>query len=142
MSGDSAAASIRSRLRAGEVTAGIGGAVVLAWRGRRQFPVLGWLLATTGLGGVALTYFQATRRAPALPVALSVLVTVLGGGSAIGLLARLTVASRKDSLRPPGAYVGLAGAMAIAAGGYASMRQEAGTDPRALGPLETITLQS
>jgi hypothetical protein len=124
------------------VTAGIGGALVLGWGRRRHFPVLRWLLVTTGIGGVALTYFQATRRAPALPVALSVLVTVLGGGSTIGLIVRIVAGSRRGPPPPPGAYVALAGAAAAAAGGYASMRQEAGTDPRALGPLETITLQS
>src|SRR5205085_4913265 len=37
-----------------------------------------WLLVLTILSGLALAYFQAARRAPALPSALSVIVTVLG----------------------------------------------------------------
>ena len=39
---------------------------------------LRWLLIVTIIAALALAYFQATRRAPAIPVSLSVIVTVLG----------------------------------------------------------------
>ncbi len=125
------------RLRTGEVIAGAGGALLLCTPGGSRQPVVGGLLAVTGVNGVALAYFQATRRAPALPVALSVLVTVLGGVSTIAMLAR-SASARPDDVRST--RLGLMGALVTAAGGYASMRQEGGTEPAALGELETITL--
>ena len=78
-----------------------------------------------------------TRRAPALPVALSVVVTALGGATAVGLLGRLLFGRARAS----SARFGLLAALTIAGGGYASMRQESGTDPAELGELETITLE-
>lgn len=129
-----------SNLRPGEVAAGIGGAVSLGAGGRLKMPVLGWLLRITGISGLALTYFQATRRAPALPVVLSVVVTALGGVSAIGLLARVLIASRGRARIPPGSRLGLMAAWTVAAGGFASMRQEGGTELAQLGELETIRL--
>ncbi len=125
------------RLRAGEVIAGAGGALLLGARRSGHQPVVGALLRITGASGVALTYFQATRRAPALPVALSVIVTALGGASTIAVLARSSGAPLDD--RQP-SRVRLVGAFVTAAGGYASMRQESGTDLAALGELETVTL--
>ena len=92
------------------------------------------LSVITGISALALPYTQATRRAPALPVALSVIVTVLGGATATAL-------ARQARARAGGARVGLIGALGVAGGGYASMRQETGTDPAALGALETITLE-
>lgn len=126
-----------ARLRAGEVVAGLGGALLLGFAEGRRRP-LGLLVASTGASGVALAYFQATRRAPALPVALSVVVTVLGSASTITMLAR--IGSVRSSHGWSGAGLRLAGAVATAAGGFASMRQEDGTDPAALGELETIAL--
>lgn len=131
-----------SRLRPGEAAAGIGGALLLGASGRLKMPVLGSLLRITGTSGLALTYFQATRRAPALPVVLSVVVTALGGASAIGLLARVLIASRGRAGRPRALNLGLMAAWTVAAGGFASMRQESGTELAQLGELQTITLDS
>jgi hypothetical protein len=128
-----------ARLRAGEVVAGLGGAGLLTFTGRREVPLPRWLALLTGLSGSALAYFQASRRAPALPATLSVVVTVLGGASVLTLLARAAVDQRASSRRPH-AYLGFIAALATAGGGYASMRQEGGTDPAQLGELETITL--
>jgi hypothetical protein len=124
-------------LRAGEVVAGVGGLLLLCSPGGRRRP-LGLLPVSAGASGVALAYFQATRRAPALPVALSVVVTVLGGASTIALLARIRGVLGAHGRR--GAAIWLVGALLTALGGFASMRQEGGTDPAALGELETITL--
>ena len=129
-----------SRLRPGEVASGIGAGLLLVWSGRRELPVTRWLALITGFSALALPCAQATRHAPALPVALSVVVTTLGGATAIGLSHRVLV-RRAATASPPGAYVGLLGALGIATGGFASMRQESGTDPATLGELETIRLE-
>lgn len=96
-----------------------------------------------GLSGIALAYSQATRRAPALPAALSVVVTALGGASAVVLSARM-VKTRRDAWdggrERQVARLALLAALVTACGGFASMRQEDGTDPAELGELETITL--
>lgn len=115
------------RLRPGEVVCGVGAALLLRGRRERRRP----LALAAGISALALPYTQATRRAPALPVALSVVVTVLGCATAIGLLVR-------PGARSPS---GLVGALAIAGGGVASLRQEGGTDPAAFGELETIRLE-
>jgi hypothetical protein len=125
-----------SRLRAGEIGAGLsGGALLLSWARRREARVLSYLSLITGISALALPYTQATRRAPALPVALSVVVTALGATTAAGLLRRVLFRSGATRL-------GLFAAVGVAAGGYASMRQEGGTDLAELGELETITLES
>jgi hypothetical protein len=160
-----------TRLRAGEVIAGLGGVLMLvfmfalkwyglnarlaeghaglpgatAWNGWNELPLVRWLLLLTGLCAILLAFFQATRAAPALPVALSVIVTVLGGLSTVALVVRVLIAPPAlpavGSLdRLTGAYLGLIAAAAIAYGGYASMRQEGGPDPTELGELETIRL--
>jgi hypothetical protein len=124
-----------SRLRAGEVAAGLsGGALLLSWARRREAGVLPWLSLITGVSALALPYTQATRRAPAVPVALSVVVTALSGTTAVGLLRRMLFRSGATRL-------GLCAALGVAAGAYASMRQESGTDLAELGELETITLE-
>jgi hypothetical protein len=160
-----------ARLRAGEVIAGVGGVLLLvfmfaldwyglgaklaqghaglpgatAWDGWQELPVVRWLLLVTALSAILLAYFQATRAAPALPVALSVIVTVLGVLSTIALIVRVLIAvpalPATGSLdRLTGAYLGLAAAFAIACGGFASMRQEGGSDPATLGEIETLRL--
>ena len=122
-----------SRLRAGEIAAGLSGALLLGSLGR-ETRILRWLSLITGISALALPYAQATRRAPALPVALSVVVTALGGVTATGLLRR--VLFHHGTTLP-----GLFAALGVVVGGYASMRQESGTDLAELGELETITLE-
>jgi hypothetical protein len=114
--------------------------LLLGWTGRRRLPVVRWLSLATAASALALPYAQATRRAPALPVALSVAVTTLGGATVVGLLGRVLVGARPRS-KLPGVYFGLLAALTTAGGGYASMRAESGTDPAKLGELETITLE-
>lgn len=130
-----------SRLRAGEVASGVGGALLLSWPGRRRLPVIRWVALMAGVSGLALTYTQATRRAPALPVALSVVVSGLGAATELGLLGRALVCRARRSSRSSGTRFGLVATMTLLGGGYASMRQEGGTDPAELGELETITLE-
>lgn len=129
-----------SRLRTGEVASGLGGMLLLSWTDRRRFPLIRWLSLMTGSSGLALAYTQATRRAPALPVALSVVVTALGGATVVGLAGRELVSRARGTSGSPATGIGLVAALTIVGGGYASMRQERGTDPAELGDLETITL--
>lgn len=130
-----------SRLRAGELASGVGGVLLLSWPSRRRFPVIRWLSLTTGVSALALPYTQATRRAPALPVALSVVVSALGAATVVGLLGRALVGRARVSSRLPDTWFGLLAAITTAGGGYASMRQESGPDLAELGELETITLE-
>jgi hypothetical protein len=105
------------RLRAGDWLAGAGGVAMIAtvWAGPAVPAVL---LALLALPGVALPVAQATRRSPALPIALGVLTTTVGVVALLLALVRLLV-------RPGGgAWIGLAGAVAMLAGAWLSMRAE------------------
>lgn len=123
-----------SRLRAGEVISGLGGGLLIASASRGDTPApLRWLLRATGLSGLALAYFQGARRAPALPAALSVVVTALGWVSALTLIARRLPGRSTASMLP---------ALLLALGGLASLREEGGPDLAEFGPLETIDVDS
>jgi hypothetical protein len=104
-----------NRLRVGEWLAGAAGVALIAslWSGP---PVLAVLLLALALPAVALPVAQATRRSPALPVALAVLCVLGGLIAAILALVRL-----------PGtaAWLGVAGALGVLAGGWLSLRAEA-----------------
>ena len=101
---------------------------------------LRWLLLITALLALALTYFQMTSRAPAVPVALAVIVLVLGGLSTLVLIYRVLISTPASSLdQRAGAYLGLLAAAGIAYGGFASLREESGSDPAAL-EIETVRL--
>ncbi len=80
-----------------------------------------WLLLVTILVAWALVFFQATRRAPAIPVTLSLLAAVLGGLTALWLIYRVLI-NPPGSGRELGAFVGLLASLAITYGGYASLR--------------------
>lgn len=81
-----------------------------------------WLLLVTVLLALAAAFFQAQRRAPALPVTLCLLASLLGGVSMIWLIARVLIAPPGG--RGIGGWIGLLGAAAIAYGGAASLRRE------------------
>ena len=102
-----------------------------------------WLLLATAGVGICLFGFQATRRAPAIPVSLSVIATVLGLASTIAILYRLLLDHPgPGGLISPrvGTYVGLALALAITYGGYLSMRDEGIATRDAPDEIETIRL--
>lgn len=142
-----------SRLRGGEVVASLAGvalAVLLAavaWSapaggggsltGWETMPVARWLVALSCAAALLLGFAQATRRAPALPVSLSVIVTVLGAITTVAL----AVAIATDSGTPlTGAFVGLAVAVAMTVGGFWSLRQEDGWLPGPGHPIERISI--
>jgi hypothetical protein len=87
---------------------------------------LRWLILVTVVSGLALAWFQATRRAPAVPVTFAVIVTTLALPTVAWLVYRV-VASPPAHQRV-GAALGLLSELALLVGGFVSMRQE-GIDP-------------
>jgi hypothetical protein len=102
-----------------------------------------WLMLLTIACGLALAYLQAARRAPAIPVTLSVIVTVLGLINLLVLIYRVLInepGSDDVVEQQAGAFVGLAGAIAIVIGGYLSLRDEGIADKDAPAEIETVSL--
>jgi drug/metabolite transporter (DMT)-like permease len=124
-----------SRLRRGEWIVGAGSVVLLAsilllpwfghkhahngWNGLRNSH---WLLVVTLILALALVFFQATRRAPGVPSALSAFVAIFGTVTAGWLVYRVGIAP--PSGRKAGGWLALVGALAIAYGGFSSLRRE------------------
>jgi len=126
------------RLRLGEKLAGGGGIALLVlaflpWYARSEpqsaweaFAVIDLLLALTALMGVAVAILAVTRRAPALPVAVSVLLTALAAVVSLLLAYRLLNQPGPNELVDvrPAAYLGLACLLVLAAGGWRSVADE------------------
>lgn len=140
------------RLRSGEVIAGLAGlalAVVLfalPWfstghdataTGWSAMDVLRVPVAITALAGLALATAQATQASPALPVSLSVVVTVIGALTTLALVIRLPTAAGTPQA---GAYAGLACAIVLTGGAFRSLREESGWSPGPEHPIPTIPL--
>lgn len=138
-----------SHLRRGEILAALAAALLvvvlfaLSWFGTvtgwHALPVVRWLLLVTAACGLLLAFFQATRRAPALPVVMSVIVTALALVAAIALVVELATSARTPQT---GAYLGLAAALGILVGGFWSMRDEDGWTPGPDRPIERVSLES
>jgi hypothetical protein len=140
-------------LRRGEFLAGASALALLVflfamnWMtvgGRNQhgwaaIPILRWLLLVTALTALMLTFAQATRSAPGLPVSLSTIVTVLGAVSTLLLVIRLLTTSAGLCA---GAFLGLLAVVGIMVGGFASLRREQGWTPGPDHPIETVPLSS
>lgn len=121
-----------SRLRRGEVVAGAGALLLLVfmlagkWAGSRTgweaLVSLRWLLVVTIATAFGLVITQVTRRSPAIPVTMSLMVAVLGAISVLALIYRVLISppAHQHTL----AYLGLLSAIALAYGGYLSMREE------------------
>jgi Mn2+/Fe2+ NRAMP family transporter len=156
-----------SRLRRGEVVAG-GGALVLAlalfllpvygvtstfaptlasesqptsFDGWHSLLHLRWLVLVTILVAFALVWFQSTRRAPAIPVTCSVLVTVFSLLTALALFWRVLIDPPGGYLEVRyGGYVALVASLAMFYGGYLSMREEGLPARDARTDVETVRL--
>ncbi|MGH2871188.1 MAG: hypothetical protein ACRDL5_01865 [Solirubrobacteraceae bacterium] len=140
-----------SQLRRGELLAALGGAALVAllptvdWfqragrapDGWQALPGLRWLLLTAAAGGLALALAQTTCRAPALPSALDVVATVIGTAATIALAIRIATSAAAAG---PGAWLGLAAAVALTIGAFASLRAEDGWLPGSERPIETLAL--
>jgi carbon starvation protein CstA len=129
-----------ARLRAGEWVAGAAallllGSMFLGWyelgaqkaSAWQAFGVLDVVLALLALVPLTLVAAQATRRSPAIPVALSVLTTLAGALAALLISVRLVDQPGPNALTSvaAGAWLGLLAALLVAAGGWRSMRVEA-----------------
>ena len=107
------------------------------WHGLRHAH---WLLLVTILVAFALVFFQATRRAPAVPVTLSLVAGVLGGLTVLWLIYRVLISPPGGS-RELGGFIGLLGGLAIAYGGYASLRLEGIASADGPSAIPTIPLR-
>jgi hypothetical protein len=153
-----------SRLRSGEVIAAIAAVILLAdllavsWysvtgdsgvsaTGWQALSVLRWLIALTAVIALALAWFQAARRAPALPSSLSVIATVFGALTTLTLVWRVLI-----SLPGPdgpslsieadaGAYLGLVSVLVLTAGALWSLRQEDPPDAVRNEAIEVVALR-
>lgn len=103
-----------------------------------------WFMLATILIGLALVFFQTTRRAPAIPVTLSAFVTFAAAITLLGLIYRVLInAPGPDNIdTKAGAYIGLVATLVIVWGGYRSMRQEGVREADGPGEIPTIPLSS
>ncbi|HEY5188213.1 MAG TPA: hypothetical protein VII87_04205 [Solirubrobacteraceae bacterium] len=158
-----------SRLRRGELIAGAAALVLiltlfgLPWYGltgaaQRSADALGistsvngwhgltdlrWLILLTALTGLALAVAQSACRAPALPVSLSTITTVLGVVTCLALIDRvlLNVPGPSELVGARvGAYAGLISGLALTAGAFVSLREEDPADPVRNAAIETVHL--
>jgi len=160
-----------TRLRRGEWIVGASAVVLLAsmfaldWFGRSGAPSsaastpgvpttvngwdgltnLRWLMLIAIACSFLLVFFQAVRSSPAVPVAFSVIVSVLAVLTALALIYRVLINEPDGYVdQKAGAFVGLLSSLVLVYGGYESMRQE-GIAPRdAIAPsdIEAIRLPS
>jgi hypothetical protein len=98
-----------------------------------------WLILATVVAAFALVFFQATRRAPAVPVTLSLLTALLGGLTVLWLIYRVLI-SPPGGDRKAGAIIGLLSACAIVYGGYQSLRREGIAAADGPGEIPTVSL--
>jgi len=127
------------RLRAGEWLAAVGAvallvSLLLPWyavdtatlNGFESFSVIDVLLVLLVLLALALVVLQATRDSPAGPVGAAVLTATFGILCALLVLYRLINQPGSNELVEvrPGAWLGLAATVAIAAGGWLALANE------------------
>ena len=146
-----------SRLRTGERLAGFGGLALLLimfifdWYGAKgvsggadaweSYSLIDLILFVTALAGIGLAILQGTQRRLDLPVAASVVVTILGVLSVLLILFRIIdtpdfgatsvnvpgvgeVDTGLEVTRKIGVFFGLIASAAVALGGYMSMQDE------------------
>jgi len=99
------------------------------------------LVLVTVLWALALVYFQASRRSPAIPASLSVIVTVLALLTLIALFFRVVIDVPGDQAREAGAWLALASAAAMVYGAFLSLRTEGVADRDGPGEIETVRLE-
>ena len=139
------------RLRRGEWLVALSAIVLLvsmfalAWFGSYG-PTSGWdvliherwfILLTIALA-LALVVTQATRRSPAVPVSLSVIVFVIALINLAWLFYRVVISVPAD--QQAGAWIGLVSAAGIVVGAFLSMREEGISERDAPAEIETVDL--
>jgi hypothetical protein len=95
-----------------------------------------WVLLLTVLAALGTAFFQAQRRAPALPATLTVLAGILAAVSTLWLIVRVLI--DPPGGRGIGGWIALLASAAIAYGAYASARMEGVA--REDGPTEIPTI--
>jgi uncharacterized membrane protein len=122
------------RLRAGEVVAALAGGALLAslflpWYGD---DLSGWgvlavidvLLALVAVLALSLAPVTAAQRAPAVPLAVAVLVTIAGALAALLVVFRAIALPDGADGREWGLWLALAGTLGVVAGGCLAMADE------------------
>jgi hypothetical protein len=144
-----------SRLRQGDLIAGLGGVALLvtlfltwysaggsaSFGGRdiqvsldltawQAFSITDLILALTALSGIGVAVLTASRRSPALPVAAGVLTSTLGALATLLVFYRiLNQPGPNEFLEVKfGAFLGFLSVLAVAVGGFLAMRDEEGED--------------
>lgn len=148
------------RLRRGEILVGPAALVllsdlfVLPWyttgrvmpvsmSGWQSVSVLRWPVLVTAMSGLALTWFQGTRRAPALPASLSVMTAALGLVTSVALVVRLLVGAPAllgHTHGSAGLTIGLLAALAVTAAAVLSLRDEDPPDPQRNAAIPIVPL--
>lgn len=145
-----------SRLRRGEIIAALSALVLLvlvfavpwvsfanpggrdtsadAWT---SFPTLRWPILVIAILGLLLGYLQAAKPAPALPVALDVVLLPLTAIVTVLVLIRLVTG---DGSPLAGGWAGVAASGALTGGVFMSLREEQGWEPGPEHPVELIEL--
>jgi len=114
--------------------------VISGWRALRR---LRWALLLSSLGGSAACLLQASRRAPALPVAATVLVMVEAAATAPFVFARVALCPPGLGVRPrAAAWSGLVCALAVPASAYWSLRCDGIRGDDGPREIETVALPS
>jgi hypothetical protein len=140
-----------NRLRQGEVIAAFGGVALLIvmfldWYGAggsatfqgqdiqislgfnawQAFSVTDLILALTGVAAIGLAVITASHRSPALPVAASVITASLGAIATLLVFYRILNQPGPNEFFEVkvGAFLGFLSVLAVAVGGYMSMRDE------------------
>jgi hypothetical protein len=140
-------------LRRGEILAGVSAAALLIvlfaldWlrasgagrTGWSAVPVLRWFVLAAALSALVLAGTQATMRGPALPVAMSVVATILSALTTLLLVIRLITTGATPQV---GGYLGLVALIAMTCGCFASLRVEQGWSPGPDRPIETVALRT
>ena len=131
------------RLRAGEWITAISGIALLVslfapWYGSDDLPdasafeslaVLDLILALIAAAAVALLLITAVQRMPAFPLAFNVFVSLLGLLGVVLVLIRVLDLPDGADAREWGLWLGLAGALGIAAGSLIALRDERPSPP-------------
>lgn len=118
-------------------TAGGGHTHADAWT---SLPTLRWPILVIAALGLLLGYLQATRSAPAFPVALDVPLVTVAAVTTIALLIRLLTGEGSPLA---GGVAGLVASAALTAGAFMSLREEQGwnpSPPTPEHPIETVKL--
>jgi hypothetical protein len=96
-----------------------------------------WLVLVTVAVALLVVFFQARERAPAIPVAMAVILGPLAAATLVWLIVRVLISPPGG--RQIGGWIGLLSAAALAYGSYRSIRLEGVAEKDA--PVEIPTMR-